>query len=142
MRVDELNGIKVGDKIITIKETDDSGCRLFPVGTVGTVIQISSGAVLPYEVEARNRDGDWDRWNYSRDMFIPLVSSAQTNEECIMAKTIEELKLIKDKIKRRSYYSYPNDENSRVALWSDICDVVDESISSMVTRCVKTVLGE
>ena len=138
MRVDELNGIKVGDNIITIKEIDGGGCRLFPIGTVGTVIYIDKGSVLPYRIEASDRNGDCDRWNYSRDMFIPLVSPTQTNEEYIMAKIIEELKLIKDKIKSKGYCAYPNDDDSRVVSWNDICDAIDESVSSMVARYVKT----
>lgn len=138
MRVNELNGIKVGDKVVTIKETDPSGCRLFPIGTVGTVIHINEGSRLPYEVEARDKKGEWDRWSYSRDMLIPLVNSAQTNEESIMLKIIEELKLVKDKIKPRGYCAYPNDDDSRVVSWNDICDAIDESISSMVARYVKT----
>ena len=132
---DMLDGIRVGDFVRTTARVDPNGTILFPIGTVARVVEIRNSHPLGLNFKLETPD---DYWNYSRDMLIPLVNSAQTNEENIMVKIIEELKLVKDKIKLKGYCAYPNDDDSRVVPWNDICDVIDESVSSMVTRYVKT----
>lgn len=55
---------KVGDKVITTKDTDYAGCKVFPIGTVGVIKNIHENLSLPYEVYS---DGEY--WHYSEDML-------------------------------------------------------------------------
>lgn len=63
---DEPHKYKVGDKVVTTKLEDYSGCELFPVGTVCTISNINPGGKLPYKLRTAD-----DYWYYSEDMFKP-----------------------------------------------------------------------
>lgn len=131
MRISELDGIKVNDKIYTVKDTDCGGCKLFPIGTVGTVIEINNDndCSLPYRI----RSDRGTTWWYSRDMIIPL-SDTNTNEELIVSEVIKELKAIERKIWEKGYCSYPNDDENKVVNLTDIRTAIGESIDGMLSR--------
>ena len=57
--------IKVGDRVRTIKDQDEFGHCLFPIGTIGIIKYLDSHpSSLKYCISA-----DDDYWWYSRDMF-------------------------------------------------------------------------
>lgn len=60
----DRNEIKIGDTVRTLKDKDKDGYEVFPIGTIGTVINISKNAEHPYQVSANN---NW--WMYSSDML-------------------------------------------------------------------------
>lgn len=62
---------KVGD---VVKTMSDDGGRLFPVGTVGVVIDIEPGSDCQYKVLANH-----DYWWYSDDML--MIHQEQTYEQ-------------------------------------------------------------
>ena len=139
MKVSELDGIKLNDIIYTIKDTDCGGCKLFPIGTIGTVVEISDdvGRSLPYRIRSE-RGGSW--W-YSRDMIIPF-SDKSTNSELIVREVIKELKVIENKIREKGYCSYPNDDENKVVNLTDIKTAITESIDNMLSRRLEKDGGE
>ena len=130
MRISELDGIKVNDRIYTVKDIDCGGCKLFPIGTVGTVVEINddSSCNLPYRIRS-DRGGSW--W-YSRDMIIPL-SDANIDEQ-IVGEVVKELQVIEKKIREKGYCSYPHDDENKVVNLTDIKTAITESIDSMLSR--------
>lgn len=56
--------VKVGTRVRTIKDKDNAGVTLFPVGTIGVVKEIDTSPTLPYLISTDN-----DTFYYSRDMF-------------------------------------------------------------------------
>ncbi len=56
--------VKVGTRVRTIKDKDNAGTTLFPVGTIGVVKEIDTSTTLPYLISTDN-----DTFYYSRDMF-------------------------------------------------------------------------
>lgn len=63
----EQTEIKIGDTVRTIKDKDEHGYEVFPIGTIGKVTRIDDDE-LPYKVEANN-----DYQFYSRDMLELLI---------------------------------------------------------------------
>ena len=66
---------KVGDIIETLKEYDYNEHQLFPVGTIGVIVEITDGD-LPYLVY--NKDGDY--WYYDLTMFKVVKERNNDNE--------------------------------------------------------------
>lgn len=56
--------VKVGTRVRTIKDKDNAGTTLFPVGTIGVVKEIDTSTNLPYLISTDN-----DTFYYSMDMF-------------------------------------------------------------------------
>ena len=131
MSVSELDGIKLNDKVYTIKDTDCGGCKLFPIGTIGTVVEINDniGTSLPYRIRSEKGSSWW----YSKDMFIPF-SDENTNSELIVREVVKELKAIEHKIWEKGYCSYPHDDENKVVNLTDIKTAITESIDNMLSR--------
>ena len=99
-----MREFKVGDVVRTIKERDYTDCPLFPVGTVGTITNISKQN-LPYKVEA---DGDF--WWYSADMLELIETKGE-----IRKITLDEAERI-SKMVKNSCSNCPFDNNGCSAI--------------------------
>lgn len=70
IKVNNLGNFKVGDKVRTIEDKDVNGTELFPIGTIGTIVEINDeNEFFTYLVKANS---DW--WWYSRDMLEVVES--------------------------------------------------------------------
>ena len=74
----------VGDKVITKKDHDECGSKVFPVGTVGRVVEVVNhrACTLPYCVKA-----DDDSWWYSEDMIEAYEPFEEKKEEVKKTET-------------------------------------------------------
>ena len=62
----------VGEAVVTVRDHDDVGNEVFPIGTKGIIIRVDSEAKYPYKVA--NEYGDF--WFYNDEML------KADNEEC------------------------------------------------------------
>lgn len=63
---------KVGDEVTTVKDHDNAGNEVFPIGTKGVIVRVDSETKYPYKVVAKN--GNF--WFYNDEML------KADNEEC------------------------------------------------------------
>lgn len=67
--------LKIGDKVKVIDGYDinDRDCKLFPVGTIGTIIEICSWSDdFDFRVEGYDKDGWYDSWLYAKEQVEPV----------------------------------------------------------------------
>lgn len=64
-----MDKYQIGDLVITTKDTDIEGTKVFPIGTIGRICDIEVGEQMPYVIEAGGTS-----WIYSEDMFNPYNS--------------------------------------------------------------------
>ena len=67
--------LKIGDKVKIIDGFDikDREFRMFPVGTIGTIIETCSWSDdFDFRVEGYDKDGWYDTWLYSKEQLEPV----------------------------------------------------------------------
>lgn len=85
---------KVGDVVVTTKDIDCEGSKVFPVGTIGRICSIEEGEQMPYVIEAAGVS-----WIYSEDMFEPYRHSANrdlNDETKLLEKLLDVTLLLPD----------------------------------------------
>lgn len=106
-----MREFKVGDVVRTIKEKDSDGCRVFPIGTIGTITKVITDDEqnLPYRVDA---DGDF--WWYSVDMFEFYTPDDDDNE--IRKITLDEAERIFKMVDKKTCSNCPFEDNGCTAV--------------------------
>lgn len=67
--------LKIGDKVKVIDGYDiiERDLKLFPVGTIGTIIEICSWSDdFDFRVEGYDKDGWYDSWLYAKEQVEPV----------------------------------------------------------------------
>ena len=67
--------LKIGDKVKIIDGFDilDREFRMFPVGTIGTIIETCSWSDdFDFRVEGYDKNGWYDTWLYSKEQLEPV----------------------------------------------------------------------
>ena len=129
MRVSELDGIKIGDFVITTNDRDRDGCLLFPVGTRGRIdaIEDDNDCVNHYRIY----DGNTTWW-YRKDMFVLAKGDCA---KIIFA--IDRINDFKDELYKNTFCLYERDDKNRVINWDNVKEIMVDFTQKMVEEFTK-----